>query len=151
MILQRRQGKPFAAAHVYRREAARPHRQQAILFYAIEALVAAEIRDITIVVSIETGEQVRRAAGDGSRFGARIAYVDQLEPGGIAQAIGSPATRWPARGSSRFSATTSSRRASSRTSGIRGIACGRGHPAQAHAGRARVRRGAVRRRAASYA
>ncbi len=65
-----------------------PIANKPVLFYAIEALVAAEIRDITIVVSVETGEQVRRAAGDGTAFGARIAYVDQAEPGGIAQAIG---------------------------------------------------------------
>src|SRR5438552_4193338 len=65
-----------------------PIANKPILFYAIEALVAADIRDITIVVSVETGDQVRRAAGDGSMFEARIAYVDQLEPGGIAQAIG---------------------------------------------------------------
>jgi glucose-1-phosphate thymidylyltransferase len=65
-----------------------PIANKPILFYAIEALVAADIRDITIVVSAETGDQVRHAAGDGSRFGASIAYVDQLAPGGIAQAIG---------------------------------------------------------------
>ncbi len=65
-----------------------PIANKPILFYAIENLVDAGITDITIVVSVETGEQVRRETGDGSRFGARIAYVEQLHPGGIAQAIG---------------------------------------------------------------
>lgn len=65
-----------------------PIANKPILFYAIENLVEAGIRDITIVVSPETGPQVREAAGDGSRFGARIGYVEQFQPGGIAHAIG---------------------------------------------------------------
>ena len=65
-----------------------PIANKPILFYAIEELVAAGIRDITIIVSVETGDQVERETGDGSRFGAKISYVRQLEPGGIAQAIG---------------------------------------------------------------
>jgi glucose-1-phosphate thymidylyltransferase len=65
-----------------------PIANKPILFYAIENLVEAGIRDITIVVSPETGPQIREAAGEGSRFGARITYVNQMEPGGIAHAIG---------------------------------------------------------------
>jgi glucose-1-phosphate thymidylyltransferase len=59
-----------------------------ILFYAVEQLVEAGVSDITIVISPETGDQVRAATGDGSRFGAKIDYITQLQPGGIAQAIG---------------------------------------------------------------
>ena len=65
-----------------------PIANKPILFYAIEALVEAGISDISIIVSVETGDQVRRAVGDGAAFGARIAYIEHLEPGGIAQAIG---------------------------------------------------------------
>jgi glucose-1-phosphate thymidylyltransferase len=65
-----------------------PIANKPILFYVIEKLVEAGIRDITLVVSIETGPQVREAVGDGSRFGARVTYVDQERPGGIAQAVG---------------------------------------------------------------
>jgi glucose-1-phosphate thymidylyltransferase len=65
-----------------------PIANKPILFYAIEELVDAGITDLSIVVSVETGDQVRGATGDGSQFGARISYIEQPEPGGIAQAIG---------------------------------------------------------------
>lgn len=65
-----------------------PIANKPVLFYALEQLAAAGVDDIAIVVSPETGEQVRQACGDGSRFGARISYVEQSRPGGIAQAIG---------------------------------------------------------------
>jgi len=65
-----------------------PIANKPVLFYAIDELVEAGITDISIIVSVETGDQVRRETGDGDRFGARISYLEQAEPGGIAQAIG---------------------------------------------------------------
>jgi glucose-1-phosphate thymidylyltransferase len=65
-----------------------PIANKPVLFYAIEALVEAGIADIWIIVSVETGDQVRRETGDGGRFGARITYIEQETPGGIAHAIG---------------------------------------------------------------
>jgi glucose-1-phosphate thymidylyltransferase len=65
-----------------------PIANKPILFYAIEELVEAGVRDLTIIISPETGDQVRRETGDGARFGAAISYIEQPEPKGIAHAIG---------------------------------------------------------------
>lgn len=64
-----------------------PIANKPILFYAIENLIQCGIEEISIVVSPETGDQIRTAVGDGDRFGARISYIEQPLPGGIAQAI----------------------------------------------------------------
>lgn len=65
-----------------------PIANKPIVFYALEQLVEAGITDISIIITPETGDQIRAAGGDGSRFGARLNYITQLQPGGIAQAIG---------------------------------------------------------------
>ena len=48
-----------------------------MLFYGIEALVDAGITEIGIIIAPETGDEIREAAGDGSRFGASITYIPQ--------------------------------------------------------------------------
>jgi glucose-1-phosphate thymidylyltransferase len=63
-----------------------PVANKPVLFYAIEALVEAGITEIGIIVG-DTGAQVREAVGDGSRFGARICYIEQDAPRGIAHGI----------------------------------------------------------------
>jgi glucose-1-phosphate thymidylyltransferase len=63
-----------------------PIANKPILFYALEQLVESGIRDIGVVVG-ETAEQVRAAVGDGSRFSARVTYIHQEAPLGIAHAI----------------------------------------------------------------
>ncbi len=63
-----------------------PVANKPVLFYAIEDLVEAGISDIAIVVG-DTGDQVRAAVGDGSAFGARITFIQQEAPLGIAHAV----------------------------------------------------------------
>ncbi|MEK6693369.1 MAG: glucose-1-phosphate thymidylyltransferase [Nitrospirota bacterium] len=63
-----------------------PIANKPVLFYGIEALRDAGIKDIGIVVG-DTKEEVRRAVGDGSDWNVSITYIEQAEPAGLAHAV----------------------------------------------------------------
>jgi glucose-1-phosphate thymidylyltransferase len=64
-----------------------PVANKPVLFYAIEAMAQAGIAEVGIIIAPETGEEIRSAAGDGSRFGIEISYILQDEPAGLAHAV----------------------------------------------------------------
>src|SRR5687767_2287006 len=64
-----------------------PVANKPVLFYGIEAMAAAGITDVGIIIAPETGDEIRAAAGDGSQFGVRITYIVQDEPAGLAHAV----------------------------------------------------------------
>ena len=63
-----------------------PVANKPVLFYAIEAIVAAGITEIGIIVG-DTRREIKAAVGDGARFGARITYIEQEAPLGLAHAV----------------------------------------------------------------
>lgn len=63
-----------------------PIANKPILHYAIEAAAEAGIKEIAIVHNADSDE-VPKAIGDGSRWGARITYIPQLTPGGLSQVV----------------------------------------------------------------
>ena len=63
-----------------------PIANKPIIFYGIEQLAAAGIKDIGIVIG-DTGDEIRAAVGDGSRFGVEVTYIPQDAPRGLAHCV----------------------------------------------------------------
>ncbi len=63
-----------------------PIANKPILFYGLEALRAAGIDEVGIVVG-DTHAEVEAAVGDGARFGLRVTYIRQVAPLGLAHAV----------------------------------------------------------------
>lgn len=63
-----------------------PIANKPVLFYGIEALADAGIRDIGIVVG-DTRVEIRAAVGDGSAWGVKTTYIEQDAPRGLAHAV----------------------------------------------------------------
>jgi len=63
-----------------------PVANKPVLYYGIEALRDAGVKELGLVVG-ETKEEIKAAAGDGSRWGLRITYIEQEAPLGLAHAV----------------------------------------------------------------
>jgi glucose-1-phosphate thymidylyltransferase len=63
-----------------------PVANKPVLFYGIEAIAAAGIGEIGIIVG-DTQAEIREAVGDGSRWGVKVTYIEQDAPRGLAHAV----------------------------------------------------------------
>lgn len=63
-----------------------PVANKPVLFFGIESIVAAGITEIGIVVG-DTKDEIKAAVGDGSKLGARVTYIEQDAPRGLAHAV----------------------------------------------------------------
>ncbi|NJK81678.1 MAG: glucose-1-phosphate thymidylyltransferase [Chloroflexaceae bacterium] len=63
-----------------------PVANKPVLFRVIDAICEAGIDDIGIVIG-DTGNEIRKAVGDGRRWNARVTYIPQDQPLGLAHAV----------------------------------------------------------------
>ncbi|MBI2350367.1 MAG: glucose-1-phosphate thymidylyltransferase, partial [Deltaproteobacteria bacterium] len=64
-----------------------PVANRPILFYVLENLSEAGIKDVGIIISPETGKEIKHAVGDGRDWGLEVDYILQEEPLGLAHAV----------------------------------------------------------------
>ena len=63
-----------------------PIANKPILFYGLEAIAEAGVKEVGIIVG-DTQAEIRAAVGDGSAFGLRVTYIEQQAPLGLAHAV----------------------------------------------------------------
>ncbi|HEX3111693.1 MAG TPA: sugar phosphate nucleotidyltransferase, partial [Candidatus Eisenbacteria bacterium] len=63
-----------------------PIANKPILFYGIEDMAEAGIKQIGIVVG-DTRDEIKAAVGDGSQFGVEVTYIPQDAPLGLAHCV----------------------------------------------------------------
>ncbi|MEN3000232.1 MAG: glucose-1-phosphate thymidylyltransferase [Armatimonadota bacterium] len=63
-----------------------PVANKPVLFYGLEAVAQAGIREVGIVVG-DTAAEIQAAVGDGTRWGLQVTYIPQPQPLGLAHAV----------------------------------------------------------------
>lgn len=70
-----------------------PVANRPLLHHALDALAAAGVEDVALVLAPAVAEEIRASAGDGGAWRLRIAYLEQPEPYGIVSGL-LAARRW---------------------------------------------------------
>ena len=64
-----------------------PVANRPVLFYGIDAMASAGIKEIGIIIAPETGDEIREMVGSGEQFGVNVSFIEQDEPAGLAHAV----------------------------------------------------------------
>jgi len=64
-----------------------PVANKPILFYVLDQIAEAGITDVGMIISPETGQWIKEAVTDGSRWEIQVTYILQPEPLGLAHAV----------------------------------------------------------------
>ncbi|KUH36361.1 MULTISPECIES: glucose-1-phosphate thymidylyltransferase [Streptomyces] len=64
-----------------------PVANKPVLFYGLESIAAAGVREVGLIVGDTTEREIRAAVGDGARFGLDVTYIPQHAPLGLAHAV----------------------------------------------------------------
>ena len=64
-----------------------PVANKPILGYVIDHIKDAGIQDLGVIISPDTGDEVKRYVGDGKRWGMNVTFIPQSEPLGLAHAV----------------------------------------------------------------
>lgn len=64
-----------------------PIANRPILSYVLDNISKVGIKEVGIIISPETGSEVKETMGDGGRWGINITYIMQDEPKGLAHAV----------------------------------------------------------------
>ena len=64
-----------------------PIANKPILAYVFDNIAKVGIKEIGVIISPETGEEIKSTMGDGSKWGVKVTYIPQTEPKGLAHAV----------------------------------------------------------------
>ncbi len=64
-----------------------PVANKPIIFFVLDQIRDTGITDIGIIIAPDTGDSIKEAVGDGSKWNANITFIEQSEPKGLAHAV----------------------------------------------------------------